>query len=155
MNRFLLGLCLGAYVGLGGTTLLAAQEESYEVSALRLEGHQGDLRIVRGVEGTVVARIGGFHTPDLSKVVSPSEKAMDEAKNFSHDYGPGSWITAAGFAALGAGIGASRIDGLNTTIPAGLTIGGTALIVYGANRLQSAYNALSRSLWWYNRDLKK
>jgi hypothetical protein len=155
MRRLLLGLCVGAYLSFGGTSVLSAQERSYDESALRLEGHQGDVRIVRGLEGTVMAHIGGFRTPDVSKLVSPSEKAVAEAKVFSHDYGPGTWIAAAGIAAIGAGIGVFQMHDVERSIPTGLTIGGAALVVYGFNRVQNAYNALARSLWWYNRDLKK
>jgi hypothetical protein len=154
MTRLLLGLCVGAYLGLGVPKVLMAQD-SYDESALRIEGHRGDMRIVRGVQGTVVAHIGGFRAPDVSKLVSPSEKAMTEAKTFSRDYGPGSWIAGVGIAALGAGLGVSQMHDVNAGIPIGLTLGGTALLVYGGARLQHAYNALSRSLWWYNRDLKK
>src|SRR3954468_17958070 len=98
MRRLLLGLCVGAYLGLGEVAVLCAQDNSYDESALRIEGHRGDMRIVRGVQGTVLAHIGGFRTPDVVKLVSPSEKAMSEAKTFAHDYGPASWITAAGIA---------------------------------------------------------
>src|SRR4051812_38351803 len=131
MTRLLLGLCVGAYLGLGVPAMLTAQDKSYDESALRIEGHRGDMRIVRGVEGTVLAHIGGFRTPDVVKLVSPSEKAMIEAKTFTHDYGPASWITAAGIAAFGAGIGVSRIHDANPGISIGLTVGGTALMVYG------------------------
>jgi F420-dependent methylenetetrahydromethanopterin dehydrogenase len=154
MRRLLLGLCVGAYLGFGGTTVLSAQEGSYDESALRLEGHGGNVRIVRGVQGTVVAHIGGLRTPDVSKLVSPSEKAIAEAKTFSHDYGPGNWIAAVGIVAIGAGIGVYQMHDVERSIPSGLTIGGAALIVYGANRIQNAYNALAKSLWWYNRDLR-
>jgi hypothetical protein len=155
MKRLLIGLCVGAYLGLGVPTVLIAQDISYDEGALRIEGHRGDMRIVRGVQGTVLASISGFRTPDVVKLVSPSEKAMFEARSFAHDYGPGSWLTAFGIAAFGAGIGTSRIHDLNSSVPIGLTIGGAALMVYGGGRLQHAYNALSRSIWWYNRDLKK
>ena len=155
MRRLLLTLCVGACVGLGGPAVLTAQDGSYDESALRLEGHQGDIRIVRGVQGTVVGHIGGFRTPDVVKLVSPSEKAMTEAKTFAHEYAPGSWIAALGIATLGAAMGVSRIHDVNAGFPVGLTIGGTVLIIYGGGRLQNAYNALSRSIWWYNRDLKK
>ncbi len=155
MTRLLLGFCVGAYFSLGGPTVLTAQDGNYDENALRLEGHQGDVRIVRGLQGTVVAHIGGLRTPDVSKLVSPSEKAITEAKIFAHDYAPGTWIAAIGIAAIGAGIGVYQMHDVDRSIPTGITIGGAALIVYGANRVQNAYNALARSLWWYNRDLKK
>ena len=155
MSRLMLALYVGAHLTLGGPVVLAAQDGSYDENALRLEGHRGDMRIVRGVEGTVLAHIGGFRTTDVAKVVSPSEQAMAEAKIFSRDYGPGSWLAGLGVAAMGAAIGASRINDVNRAIPTGLTIGAAALLIYGGGRLENAYNALSRSIWWYNRDLKK
>jgi hypothetical protein len=155
MTRLLLGLFVGAYLVLGGPSVLTAQGPGYDDSALRLEGHGGDLRIVRGVQGTVVAHIGGFRTPDVSAIVSPSEKAMIEAKSFAHDYGPGNWIAAVGIVAVGAGIGVARVHDANRSIPTGLAVSGAALILYGGTRIQSAYNALTRSIWWYNRDLKR
>jgi hypothetical protein len=155
MTRLMLWLFIGAYVIMAGPTLLRAQNATYDEGALRLEGHGGDLRIVRGVQGTVVAHIGGFRTPDVSAIVSPSEKAMLEAKSFARDYGPGNWIAAVGIVALGAGIGVSRMHDANRSLPTGLAVSGAALILYGGTRIQSAYNALTRSIWWYNRDLKQ
>ncbi len=135
--------------------MLSAQDGSYDENALRLEGHRGDMSIVRGLQGTVLARIGGFRSVDVAKLMSPSEKAMAEGKKFTRDYGPGSWLAGLGIATLGAGIGVSQIHDVNRGITGGLIIGGTAVLVYGAGRLENAYNALSRSIWWYNRDLKK
>ena len=155
MSRLLLALCVGAHLTLGGPTVLTAQDGSYDENALRLEGHNGNLRIVRGVQGTVLARIGAFRTTDVAKLVAPSEHAMAEAKTFSRDYIPGSWIAGLGIATLGAAIGSSQIGDMNRAIPTGLTIGAAALLIYGGSRLQNAYNALARSIWWYNRDLKK
>lgn len=155
MTRLVLGLCIGAYLSVGGPAVLGAQERNYDESALRLEGHQGNMQIVRGVQGTVVAHIGGLRTPDVSKLVSPSENAITEAKTFARDYTPGTWLTAVGIAALGAGIGVYQMHDVDRSIPTGITIGSAALIVYGAHRIQNAYNALARSLWWYNRDLKR
>src|SRR5438477_12963042 len=130
MTRLLLGFCVGAYLCLGVPAVLFAQD-SYDESALRIEGHRGDMRIVGGVQGTVVAHIGGFRAPDVSKLVGPSEKAITEAKTFSRDYGPGSWIAGAGIALLGAGLGVTQMHAVNAGIPIGLTLGGTALLVYG------------------------
>ena len=135
--------------------MLTAQDGGYDENALRLEGHNGDLRIVRGAQGTLLARISGFRSTDVAKLVAPSEQAMAEARIFSHDYIPGSWIAGLGIATMGAAIVASRIDDINRAIPTGLTISAAALLIYGGGRLQNAYNALARSIWWYNRDLKK
>lgn len=155
MSRLLLAVWVGAHLTLGGPAVLTAQDGSYDENALRLEVHTGNLRIVRGVQGTVLARISGFRTTDVAKLVAPSEHAMAEARIFSRDYLPGSWIAGLGIATMGAAIGASRINDINRVIPTGLTISAAALLIYGGGRLQNAYNALARSIWWYNRDLKK
>lgn len=156
MARFILAFCVVFHVALSGVCVLTAQEEtSYDDNALRLEGHVGDVRIVRGAQGTVLGKIGVFRGIDIAKLVSPSEKATIEARNFAHDYGPGTWLTSIGIATLGAAIGVSRIHDVNGSITTGLILAGTGLIVYGGGRLQNAYNALSRSVWWYNRDLKR
>jgi hypothetical protein len=137
-------------------SVLSAQEgTAYDDNALRLEGHIGDVRIVRGAQGTVLGKIGVFRGVDVVKLVSPSEKATIEAKNFAHEYGPGTLLTSLGIATLGAAIGVSRIHDINSSITTGLMLAATGLIVYGGGRLESAYNALSRSIWWYNRDLKR
>lgn len=155
MSRLLLALCVGAHITFGGPAVLTAQDASYDENALRLEGNRGGISIVRGAQGTQLAHISAFRTIDLAKLVAPSEQAMAEARIFSRDYIPGSWITALGIATMGAAIGASQIGDMNRAIPTGLTIGSVALLIYGGGRLHNAYNALSRSIWWYNRDLKK
>ena len=136
-------------------TEVIAQESSYETRALRIEGHHGDTRIVRGAEGNVVGTIGVFRGVNVAQLVSESDRATAEAKRFAHDYGPGTMFLSLGIATLGASIGASRINDVNRSITTSLTLVSTGLIVYGAGRLQNAYNALERSIWWYNRDLKR
>ena len=156
MARFILSACVAAHIALSGVSVLTAQEgTAYDDNALRLEGHIGDVRIVRGAQGTVLGKIGVFRGVDVAKLVSPSEKATTEAKNFARDYGPGTWLTSLGIATLGAWIGVSRINDVNHGITTGLLLASTGLIVYGGGRLENAYNALSRSVWWYNRDLKR
>ena len=34
-----------------------------------------------------------------------------------------------------------------------IAIGGVALMLYGASRMNKASRGLSRAIWWYNRDL--
>jgi hypothetical protein len=132
---------------------MTAQDRSYDNNALRLEDHFG-VQIVRGAEGVVVGKIGLFRGVDVSAVVSPSPNAVAEAKIFQHDYTPGMLIASLGIATLGAAIGASRIQGINQMIPTGITIVSVGLLCYGGSRLENAYQALSKSIWWYNRDLK-
>ncbi|MDP9206616.1 MAG: hypothetical protein M3P12_14400 [Gemmatimonadota bacterium] len=134
---------------------MTAQDRSYDENALRVESRRGDLQIVRGVQGTVVARAGVFHGPKVAFLVGQSDSALAEALVFEHEYGPGQYLAGFGIATLGAAIGASRIADINPTIPTGLTIASVALITYGGSKLEKAYRALSKAIWWYNRDLNR
>ena len=134
---------------------MAAQESGYDENALRVESRQGNLQILRGIDGKVAARGGIFHGPDLSDLVIQSDSALAEAKVFERDYQPGQWLAGLGIATLGAAIGASRINDINPVIQVGLTATSFVSIAYGAKRLHSAYGALSKAIWWYNRDLKR
>ena len=155
MSRLLLALCVGSCLLTMGPTLMSAQEGSYDENALRVESRRGDLQIVRGIQGTVVARAGLFHGPKVANLVSQSDSALAEARVFERDYGPGQYIAALGIATLGAAIGASRIADINAVIPTGLTIVSVSLITIGGTKLENAYRALSKAVWWYNRDLKR
>jgi hypothetical protein len=134
---------------------MSAQDSSYDDSALRVESRLGNLQIVRGIQGTVVARSGVFHGPRVVSLVTRSDNALAEAKVFERDFQPGQYVTAIGIATLGAAIGAWRIPDVNEAIPTALTIVSVSLITYGGTKLERAYRALSKSIWWYNRDLKK
>lgn len=154
MPRLTIALCAVLFLSLRATTMVA-QDSSYDENALRVESRLGDLQIVRGIQGTVVARAGVFHGPKVANLVSQSEKALAEAKAFERNYEPGQAFVALGIATLGAAIGASRIQDINAAIPSGLTAASFLLIAYGGSKLESAYRALSRAIWFYNRDLKR
>jgi hypothetical protein len=154
MRPLAFALCT-AQLFLSGAVRMNAQESSYDENALRVESHLGDLQIVRGANGTVVARTGVFRGPKVERLFSPSERALAEARVFERDYDPGQYAVALGIATLGAAIGASRIPDISGAIPTGLTAASILLIAYGGSRLESAYRALSKAVWWYNRDLKK
>ena len=57
---------------------MAAEGQSYEQSALRLDTNFGDVRIVRGVEGTVVGKIGVFRGADVAQIVAASPNAVEQ-----------------------------------------------------------------------------
>lgn len=154
MPRLTVVLCAAHLLSLGATAMIA-QDSSYDQNALRVESYRGDLQIVRGIQGTVVARAGVFRGPRVAELVGQSEKALEEARIFERDYQPGQYAAALGIAMMGATIAASRIADLNTVIPAGLTGVSIVLIAYGGARLHRANQALSRAIWWYNRDLKR
>jgi hypothetical protein len=134
---------------------MTAQEGTYDENALRVDQHRGAISIVRGVSETVVVKVGAFRAFDVAGIVSPSPNAVAQAKIFEHDYRPGTWILSLGTATLGVAIGTYRIAHLNQAVPTGLTIAGVSLITYGGWRLGNACRALSKSIWWYNRDLKR
>ena len=151
----LLTLCAGLCLLSMRPILMTAQEATYDENALRVDQHRGTITIVRGVSEAVVAKIGAFRGVDVGGIVSPSPNAVAQARIFEHDYRPGTWIASLGVATLGVALGSYRIAGLNQAIPTGLTIAGVSLLTYGGWRLGNAYSALSKSVWWYNRDLKK
>jgi hypothetical protein len=154
MTRLTVVLVVAQLLTMGGTTM-AAQESPYDVTALRVESRQGNLRILRGVDGTVVASAGIFHGPGITQLVRSSENALAEAKVFERDYDPGQRLAALGVATLGAAIGATRISDVNPVIQVGLYATSFVAIGYGAKKLESAYRALSKAIWWYNRDLPR
>jgi hypothetical protein len=138
-----------------GASAMAAQESGYDENALRVESRQGNLQILRGIDGKVAARAGMFHPPRLANLVIQSDSALAEAKVFERDYEPGQWMAALGIATLGAAIGVSRIADINPVIQVSLYTTSFAALAYGGNKLHSAYGALSKAIWWYNRDLKR
>ena len=154
MPRLITALCAAQLLFLGATPM-DAQDSSYDQNALRVESRLGDLQIVRGIQGTVVAQAGLFRGPKVASLVSQSEQALVEAKVFERNYEPGQAFAALGIATLGAAIGTSRIPDINAAIPSGLTAASFLLIAYGGSKLESAYRALSRSIWFYNRELKR
>jgi hypothetical protein len=134
---------------------MTAQEATYDEKALRVDQRHGTISIVQGASETTVLKIGAFRTAHVTGIVSPSPNAVAEARIFERDYLPGARITSLGIAMLGAAIGSSKIADLNQAVPIGLSIAGVSLIIYGGRKLENAYRALSKSVWWYNRDLKK
>jgi hypothetical protein len=134
---------------------MSAQDSSYDQNALRVESYRGHLQIVRGVQGAVVARAGVFRGPKVVDLVSQSQRALEEARVFEREYRPGQFIAAVGIATMGVALGASRIPDFNVLIPTGLTTASIVLIAYGGTKLHRANQALSRAIWWYNRDLKR
>ena len=153
MSRLLFICLVGHLVIAGAPTAMIAQDR-YDQNALRLDGNFGDVSIVRGIDGTVVGKISFFRGIDVAKVVEASPNAVTEAREFQRNYRPGTIVLGLGLISLGASVGASQFHDMNRGITTGLTIATVGLITYGGGRLQKAYNALHKSLWWYNRDLK-
>jgi len=63
-------LFITGFVLMTQATAVSAQDSSYETRALRIEGHHGDTRIVRGADGNVVGTIGIFRGINVEELVS-------------------------------------------------------------------------------------
>lgn len=126
----------------------------YDANALRVEGRGQEVKIFRGVNGPVIAETSLFHSFDLASIVAPSENAIREAREFNRNYGPGMFAAALGGLIAGVAVAFDLNSDTNWAIVTG-EVGGAALALYGGRRLNLSYSALSKSIWWYNRDLKK
>lgn len=144
-----------AQILLVGATAMTAQEPSYDEDALRVESRLGDLQIVRGTQSIVVASASLFHGPKVAHLVGQSEKALAEARVFEREYDPGQAILAVGIATLGAAVVTGSFSDVETAVPISLSVASFGLIAYGGTKLEKAYRALSRAIWWYNRELKR
>jgi hypothetical protein len=153
MSRLAVALWAAQLLSVGATAM-SAQDSNYDDNALRVESQRGNLQIVRGIQSTVVARSGIFHGPRVASLVTHSDSALAQARVFERDYVPGQVIAGLGIATFGAAIGVWRIPDVNPTMPTALTIASVYLIAYGGTKLERAYRALSKAIWWYNRDLK-
>jgi len=136
------------------TAEIEAQERTYDEDALRLDSGFSGLRILRGVSDSIVLKVGIVKAVDVARLVAPSPNAVAQARIFEANYRQGVWTAAVGVAVWAAGYAISRI-GANQPVPLGLTFTTVALVTYGAMRIDTAKRALSKAVWWYNRDLKK
>lgn len=159
MSRYIFALCFaGCLIAGGAMTMEGQQIESalYDREALRIESRWGNQFLVRGREGTVVGKLGGFRGLDLATAVGRSPNAVAEAREHNRSFKRGSIGLALGILAWGVGGGIARMDGIdaNVAIPAWTAVAaGTALMVLGGVQLNKAATAMARSIWWYNRDL--
>jgi hypothetical protein len=119
--------------------------------ALRFESYWGNARIIRGADGPVVGTAGWFRSFDVEQVVAASPAARAEARVFKTNNFRGSVVGIAGAVATVVGVVVAS-KGSNAASPI-LIIGGAGAMGWGAHHLNKATAALSRSLWWYNRDL--
>lgn len=130
--------------------------DQYDAQAVRIESRWGNRFLVRGRDGTLIGKIGsrGF---DFPSALAASPTAAREAAEFVRVDRRANTLLAIGILAWGVGGGVARIDDIDpaVAIPAWTAVAaGTALMVYGGVQLNKALTALSRSIWWYNRDLQ-
>lgn len=130
--------------------------DQYDAQAIRIETRWGNRFLVRGRDGTLIGKIGsrGF---DFPSALAASPTAAREAAEFVRVNRRANTLLAIGILAWGVGGGVAQIDDIDAAvaIPAWTAVAaGTVLMVYGGVQLNKALTALSRSIWWYNRDLQ-
>jgi hypothetical protein len=130
---------------------------SYDECALRLEPAWFGEALVRGHGGAKVGLVGGFGGPRLGHLAQRSDSARLYLQAYDRDYTPGAVTATLGAAAATvAWLAAAENEGIherrNWTI---IALAGTLLTWHGARRVERAHRALSRGIWWYNRDLPR
>jgi hypothetical protein len=126
---------------------------SYDARALRFESSWGNVRIIRGSEGQLVGTGGWFRDVELEKLVASSPTAVSQARLYEKNNFRGSLVGTVG--ALTSVVGLVLTNSSNSASSPVLIIGGTGAMIWGAQHVTMSYSALSRALWWYNRELPR
>ena len=163
ISRFFLALMVGASIMNAGNTAVDAQSvaaavsdsaNGYDARALRFESSWGSVRIIRGASGQLVGTSGWFRDIELDKIVASSPTAVSQARLFEKNNFRGSLVGTVGALTTVVGL-VLTTNGSNGASSPSLIIAGTGAMVWGAQHLTMSYSALSRALWWYNRDLQR
>ena len=125
-----------------------------EVQALRYESYFGNARIIRGADGPIVGTAGWFRNFDVEKLVAASPSAQSDARIYKTNNFRASVVGSIG-AMTTVDWRAVTANSSNNAASPILIIGGVGAMAWGAQHFNIAYSALSRSLWWYNRDLTR
>lgn len=127
---------------------------SYDGQALRYESYWGNAKIIRGANGPIVGTAGWFRSFDVEKLVAPSPSALVEARRYNTNNFRGSVVGSIGAATTLIGILVTANSSNNASSPM-LIVAGVGTMAWSAQHFKMAYSALSRSLWWYNRDVAR
>lgn len=127
---------------------------SYDVRALRFESSLGKIRIIRGADGQLVGSGGWFRDIELEKLVASSPNAVSQARLYEKNNFRGSLVGTVGAVTSVVGLVLTTNSSNSAASPA-LIIGGVGAMVWGVQHVNMSYAALSRALWWYNRDLQR
>jgi len=126
----------------------------YDSQALRFESSWGSANIMRGSKGELVGTVGWFRSFDVEKLVQSSPQAAAAAKDFSVSNYRGSLVTTIGASLVAVGLIIASNNSNNASTPV-LIIAGAGGIGWGLTHINASYAALSRALWWYNRDVAR
>ncbi|HJQ12965.1 MAG TPA: hypothetical protein VJ840_18180 [Gemmatimonadaceae bacterium] len=134
------------------TATKADSSKAYDSQALRFESSWGSADIMRGAKGEVLGTVGWFRHFDTEKLVQSSPQAAAAAHDFQVSNFRGSLVSTIGASLVAIGIAVASNNGNNASTPV-LIIAGAGGIGWGLQHINSSYAALSRALWWYNRDI--
>jgi len=154
-SRFIVALIASACIGFGARTAGAQSKDSTrstEGQALRYESYFGNARIIRGADGPVVGTAGWFRDFDVEKLVATSPSALSDARLYKTNNVRASVVGSIGATVTLIGVAVTANASNNASSPI-LIIGGVGMMAWAAQHFTIAYSALSRSLWWYNKDL--
>jgi len=132
----------------------ADSAHSYDTRALRFESTLGNIRIIRGADGQLVGTGGWFRDIELEKLVASSPNAVSQARLYEKNNFRGSLVGTVGAVTSVVGLVLTTNSSNSASSPV-LIIGGVGAMVWGVQHVNMSYSALSRALWWYNRDLPR
>ncbi len=144
----------GTAAGSARTVSSSDSSRSYDTQALRFETRWGSADIIRGANGPVVGTAGWFRSFDVEKLVESSPQAATDARDFKTANFRGSLVGALGATTLLVGAIMTSNTSNNAASPILIVVGAGA-VAWGVQHLNRGYAALSRSMWWYNRDLAR
>ena len=127
---------------------------SYDAQALRYESRWGSAVIIRGAKGSVLGTAGLFRDLDVSQLVASSPQAAIEARAFRTNNSRGALVGGLGVTTVLVGAILTSNSSNNAGTPV-LMVAGAIATAWGVQHLNIGYAALSRALWWYNRDLTR
>jgi hypothetical protein len=127
---------------------------AYDTQALRFESRWGSADIIRGGKGPVVGTVGWFRDSGIEKLLESSPQAVIEAREFKSENFRGSLIGGLGAVTVVTGAIITSNSSNNASSPI-LIVAGAGAMFWGAQQLNRGFSALSRALWYYNRDLKR
>jgi hypothetical protein len=138
----------------GSARAAAASDSShsYDAQALRFESRWGSADIIRGANGPVIGTAGLFRDFDVTQLVGSSPQAVTEARAFKTNNFRGSLVGGLGATTVVVGAILTSNSSNNAASPI-LIVAGSIAVAWGVQHLNTGYSALSRALWWYNRDL--
>lgn len=126
------------------------QERAYDARALRL--WDGDL--LEGQKGESVARFGFFRPPAARKLFESSDSATRYLDVVEDTYTSGRVLWFAGQIASAAGLVMSFSSDPGVQRGGfGAQAAGFVVVWLGQRRVTRAREAMSRAVWWYNRDV--